>query len=103
MSTSRCTCSSAAFSSYATACRASASRGYVLGAGAAELVARIAVCLLLPPAIAGGAVSAAAPPLAFYALCAADPMAWIASDAVLLTPFIRNILRQDYKYLRRNS
>ena len=77
--------------------------GYVLGAGAAELVARIAVCLLLPPAIAGGAVSAAAPPLAFYALCAADPMAWIASDAVLLTPFIRNILRQDYKYLRRNS
>ena len=58
---------------------------------------------LANPAIAGGAVSAAAPPLAFYALCAADPMAWIASDAVLLTPFIRNILRQDYKYLRRNS
>ena len=34
---------------------------FVLGAGGAELVARIAVCLLLPAAAAGGAVSAAAP------------------------------------------
>lgn len=33
---------------------------FVLGAGAAELVARIAVCLVLPAAVAGGAVSAAA-------------------------------------------
>ena len=73
---------------------------FVLGAGGAELVARIAVCLLLPAAVAGGAVSAAAPPLAFYALCAADPMAWIAADAVLSVPLIRNILRMDYRYLR---
>ena len=72
---------------------------FVLGAGAAELVARIAVCLLLPDAVAGGAVSADAPQLAFYALCAADPMAWIAADAVLAVPFIRHILRQDYRYL----
>ena len=40
---------------------------FVLGAGAAELVARIAVCLVLPAAVAGGAVSAAASPAAFYA------------------------------------
>ena len=73
---------------------------FVLGAGGAELVARIAVCLLLPAAAAGGAVSAAAPPLAFYALCAADPMAWIAADTVLSVPLIRNILRMDYRYLR---
>ena len=72
---------------------------FVLGAGAAELVARIAVCLLLPDAVAGGAVSADAPQLAFYALCAADPMAWIAADAVLAVPFIRHILRKDYRYL----
>ena len=72
---------------------------FVLGAGAAELVARIAVCTLLPPAVAGGAVSADAPSLAFYALCAADPMAWIAADAVLAVPFICNILRKDYRYL----
>ena len=74
---------------------------FVLGAGGAELVARIAVCLLLPAAVAGGVVSAEAPPLAFYALCAADPMAWIAADAVLSVPLIRNIFRMDYGYLRR--
>lgn len=74
--------------------------GFVLGAGAAELVARISVCMLLPGLIAGGTVSADAPALAFYALCAADPMAWVAADAVLCVPFFRNILRGDYRYLR---
>ena len=73
---------------------------FVLGAGAAELCARVSLCLLLPPALSGGAVSAAAPHAAFYALCAADPFAWIAADAVLLVPFVRNILRMDYPYLR---
>ena len=76
---------------------------FVLGAGAAELVARIAVCLLLPAAVAGGMVSASASPLAFYALCAADPMAWIAADAVLCVPLIRNIMRMDYRYLRSSQ
>ena len=72
---------------------------FVLGAGAAELVARIAVCLTLPAAVAVGVVSAQANPLAFYALCAADPMAWIAADIVLAIPFFRNILRRDYRYM----
>ena len=72
---------------------------FVLGAGAAELVARIAVCLTLPAAVAGGVVSAQANSLAFYALCAADPMAWIAADIVLAIPFFRNILRRDYRYM----
>ena len=54
---------------------------------------------LLPAAVAGGAVSTQAPALAFYALCAADPMAWIAADAVLCVPLIRNILRMNYGYL----
>lgn len=48
---------------------------YVLCAGAGELIARITVCLLLPAAVAGGKVDANARPLAFYALCAADPAA----------------------------
>ena len=73
---------------------------YVLGAGAAELIARVSVCLLLPPLLAGGTVSAAAPRAAVYALCFADPFAWIAADAVLLVPFLRNIMRMDYSYLR---
>ena len=72
---------------------------YTLAAGAAELVARIAVSMILPAAIAGGAVSAFASPLAFYALCAADPAAWVASDLVLGIPFVKNILREDYRYL----
>ena len=46
-----------------------------------------------------GAVSAAAPALAFYALCAADPAAWLAADLVLGIPFVKNILRKDYRYL----
>ena len=75
---------------------------FVLGAGAAELVARIAVCLLLPPLFSGGAVSADAPALAFYSLCAADPVAWMAADAVLCVPFFRNIMRRDYRYLRHS-
>ena len=54
---------------------------------------------LLPAAVAGGVVSAQANPLAFYALCAADPMAWIAADIVLAIPFFRNILRRDYRYM----
>ena len=54
---------------------------------------------LLPAAVAGGVVSSQANPLAFYALCAADPMAWIAADIVLAIPFFRNILRRDYRYM----
>ena len=76
---------------------------FVLGAGAAELVARVAVCLLLPAALAGGAVSAAAPQAAVYGLCTADPCAWMAADAVLLYPFMHNILKQNYDYLYTGS
>ena len=72
---------------------------FVLGAGAAELVARVAVCLLLPAALAGGVVSAEAPQAAVYGLCVADPCAWIAADAVLCIPFIKNIMRENYDYL----
>ena len=72
---------------------------FVLGAGAAELVARVAVCLLLPAALAGGVVSAEAPQAAVYGLCVADPFAWMSSDAVLCIPLIKNIMRENYDYL----
>ncbi len=72
---------------------------YALIAGAAELVARIVVSTYLPAAIVGGAVSASASPLAFYGLCAADPAAWLVADIALSIPFVKNILRQDYRYL----
>ena len=76
---------------------------FVLGAGAAELAARVSVCLLLPAAVAGGAVSAEAPRAAIYALCFADPFAWMSADAVLAIPFFRNIMKMDYRYLRGES
>lgn len=76
---------------------------FVLGAGAAELLGRVVVCMFLPAAIAGGAISAAAPQLAVYGLCIADPCAWIAADCVLLVPFVRNILKQDYRYLYKSN
>ena len=71
----------------------------LLGGGVAELVARVLVCLLLPAAVAGGEVSAAAPHAAYVALCLADPMAWFAADLVMMIPFVRNILKMDYRYL----
>ena len=52
-------------------------------------------------AFAGGVVSAAAPTAAYIAMCAADPIAWMSADAVLSVPFIRNILRSDYRYFYR--
>ena len=72
---------------------------FVLAAGAAELVARITVCLVLPALVNGGPIDAGASELSFFALCAADPIAWVAADLALLTPYIRNILRCDYSYL----
>ena len=72
---------------------------FVLGAGAAELVARVAVCLLLPAALAGGTVSAEAPQAAVYGLCVADPFAWMSADAVLSIPFFKNIMTETYDYL----
>ena len=60
----------------------------------------MSVCLLLPPLIAGGPVNSDAPRAAVYALCFADPFAWMAADAVLLAPFLRNIMKMDYRYLK---
>ena len=74
---------------------------FILGAGAAELVGRVVICLILPALFAGGEVSAAAPRAAYYALCFADPAAWLAADLVLLVPFVRNIMKMDYGYFYR--
>lgn len=66
--------------------------GFVLGAGAGELIARVLVCLFLPAAINGGAVNAGASAYAYFALCVADPMAWIAADLVLGAGYIPYVL-----------
>ena len=72
---------------------------FVLWAGASELIARVAICLTLPALLSGGVVSAQSPELAFYALCAADPLAWLAAGLVLLVPFFKNMMHMNYQYL----
>ena len=47
-------------------------------------------------------MSAAAPTAAYIAMCAADPIAWMSADAVLLVPFVRNILKKNYGYFNRH-
>lgn len=66
---------------------------YTLCAGIAELTARILISLFLPAAVSGAAVSALAPKSAFFALCLADPGAWLLASLVLLPPYIVYIVR----------
>ena len=35
----------------------------------------------------------------YSALCAADPLAWLAADLVLLVPFFKNMMHRNYQYL----
>lgn len=70
--------------------------GYVLGAGIAELVARVLICLFLPVLFNGGEINSSASLLSYYALCFGDPGAWILASVVLLVPLFKNILKMKY-------
>ena len=70
--------------------------GYVLGAGAAELVARILCCAFLPVLVNGGAITSSASLAAYAALCFGDPLAWLAGALVVTIPFFRNIIKMKY-------
>lgn len=70
--------------------------GFVLGAGVAELVARVMICTFLPPFVNGGAIDATASGIAFAAVCFGDPGAWILASCVLLTPFFRCLAGMHY-------
>ncbi len=69
---------------------------YTLGAGIAELVARIVVCLVLPTAVNGAALNFSASSAAFVALCFADPIAWICADVILVIPIIKYVYKKKY-------
>lgn len=66
--------------------------GYVLGAGSAELTARILICSFLPALVNGAPTDASASTLAFAAVCFGDPGAWMLASSVLLIPLFCNIL-----------
>ncbi len=76
---------------------------FILGAGAAELVGRVVICLILPALFAGGEVSAAAPRAAYYDLCFEYPGAGLGGVVGLLVPFVRTIMKMDYGYFYRTK
>lgn len=68
--------------------------GYVLGAGIAELGARILICYFLPAIVNGAPITASASTASFAALCFGDPGAWLAASVVLLFPTFKYILKE---------
>lgn len=71
---------------------------WTLAAGVGELVARVLICIFIPTLVNGGAINALANSQSFIALCFADPGAWLFAVLVLIFPYIKNILKQDYRY-----
>ena len=69
--------------------------GYVLGAGIAELIARMLICAFLPAVVNGGPVDNTASGAAFAAVCFGDPGAWIAADLVLAVATVKYILKKE--------
>ena len=54
-------------------------------AGIGELIARVAVALLIPPLLNNGPINNSANTLSIYGLCFADPAAWLFACIFLLT------------------
>ena len=72
--------------------------GWTLAAGAGELIARVLICTFLPVLVNGGATNAYASNGAYIALCFGDPGAWVFAVAVLIYPYIKHIVKKDYRY-----
>lgn len=77
--------------------------GYVLGAGIAELGARILICCFLPAIVNGTPITASASTASFAALCFGDPGAWLAASVVLLFPTFKYILKEKDARLKASK
>ena len=77
--------------------------GYVLGAGIAELGARILICYFLPAIVNGAPITASASTASFAALCFGDPGAWLAASVVLLFPTFKYILKEKDARLKESK
>lgn len=73
---------------------------WTLLAGGAELVARVLICMFLPSLFNGGPINANANYPAYIALCFGDSGAWILADVILIIPYIKYILKEDYRFLQ---
>lgn len=71
---------------------------WTLAAGAGELIARVLICTFLPALVNGAPTNALASNGAYVALCFGDPGAWIFAVAMLIYPYVKNILKMDYRY-----
>lgn len=71
---------------------------WTLAAGAGELVARILICTFLPRLVNGGLTNALASHASFVALCFGDPGAWLFAVLILLYPYFRYIVKEDYAF-----
>lgn len=70
---------------------------FTLLAGATELLARMLVCIYLPAAVNGGAINSEATAASYYALCFADPIAWLGAVLALTFPIVRYVLLMKHK------
>lgn len=77
--------------------------GWTLAAGAGELIARVLICTFIPPLVNGGATNALASNASYIALCFGDPSAWVFAVVVLLYPYIKHIVKKDYRYALGDS
>ncbi len=70
-----------------------------LVSGGAELVARVLICMFLPSIVLGGAITSDAGLGAYIALSFGDAGAWVLADLVLIYPYVKYILKENYSYL----
>ena len=72
---------------------------WTLLAGAGELVARVVICTCLPTLVLGGKITSEAGLGAYIALSFGDAGAWVIDDIVLFIPYMKHIVKKDYRYL----
>ena len=70
---------------------------YPLLAGIAELIARTAICLILPPILNNGPISVDANNKAIFGLTFADPLAWSFAVIILTIGIVKYICKNDKK------
>ena len=75
---------------------------YPLLAGIAELIARTAICLILPPILNNGPISVDANNKAIFGLTFADPLAWSFAVIILTIGIVKYICKNDKKVKKIN-
>lgn len=75
---------------------------YPLLAGIAELIARTAICLILPPILNNGPISIDANNKAIFGLTFADPLAWSFAVIILTVGIVKYVCKNNKKVIEVN-